>query len=53
MEEGKKKRMDGEETNSMVGEDNLDSIAGAMQWKSDLATKVTYLLLSLQSVGKD
>ena len=37
----------------MVGEDNLDSIAGAMQWKSDLATKVTYLLLSLQSVGKD
>ena len=38
---------------STVGEDNLDSIAGAMQWKSDLATKATYLLFSLQSVGKD
>ena len=37
----------------MVGEDNLDSIAGAVQWKSDLATKVMYLLLSLQSIGKD
>ena len=50
MEEGKKKRM---ERRRIVWSDNLDSIAGAMQWKSDLATKVTYLLLSLQSVGKD
>ena len=24
-----------------------------LQWNTDLATKVTYLLLSLQSVGKD
>ena len=37
----------GEETEySTVGEDNLDFISGALQWKSDLVTKVTYLLLS-------
>ena len=45
MGSGRGEEENGEEMNSTVGEDNLDSIAGAMQWKSDLATKATHDML--------